>query len=338
MPDVLILRNGSRGPYVKTLQKGMKALKIKGVGKADGIFGDKTEDAVELLQKRWNRRVGRDSDQALYVDGVAGPDTLGAYNALIREADKPALLIAYEPEAPPRSPVVPTELLDWVRVSTDVHAGGYSTTTLRADSAERFQRVVDMTHRLGGIVSSAGGRRQLTSKAGANRSRRSFHYVGRAHDLATRSGMQRPSDPFIVENIGDRRWCLWARSSLSLADLKMAVVGLPTLAVGEVVGTFLASESRGKTTLRTESVQGAFFNWSQLARSEGFYGIRARKSFFRGGSFGGSEWWHVQDQTGLVHGETTFGDELLRVYTPEQAEAFVYWNEAKGSTFGVDWG
>jgi len=73
-------------------------------------------------------------------------------------------------------------------------------------------------------------------------------------------------------------------------------------------------------TYQMKEVQtsGRFLNLTAIFAQHGFYGIRARKSFFKSGpneNNGAAEWWHFQDETGLERGVTTFGSELLRLYT-----------------------
>lgn len=62
-----MLSNGSSGAEVEALQRKLIA---KGVnpGPIDGVFGPKTEEAVRRFQEQ----------QGLQVDGIAGPNTLGA--------------------------------------------------------------------------------------------------------------------------------------------------------------------------------------------------------------------------------------------------------------------
>lgn len=41
--------------------------------------------------------------------------------------------------------------------------------------------------------------------------------------------------------------------------------------------------------------------------------------------------------TGLTSGVTTFGSELLRVYSQAECAKFLYWDEAKDAVYGDDW-
>lgn len=62
-----VLKQGSEGEQVKTLQRLLNALGFN-AGKADGIFGEQTKKAVTTFQK----------NGGLDVDGVCGKDTWGA--------------------------------------------------------------------------------------------------------------------------------------------------------------------------------------------------------------------------------------------------------------------
>ena len=64
-----VLRRGSRGSQVADLQKRLIKLGYLD-GKADGIYGPLTEQAVRKFQKA----------NGLKVDGIAGPQTLNALN------------------------------------------------------------------------------------------------------------------------------------------------------------------------------------------------------------------------------------------------------------------
>ncbi|KJZ18721.1 peptidoglycan-binding domain-containing protein [Loktanella sp. S4079] len=63
LPELILLRKGSRGAQVKKLQEGL------GIG-ADGIFGAGTAKAVAAFQ----------AENGLDADGMAGPQTLAKLN------------------------------------------------------------------------------------------------------------------------------------------------------------------------------------------------------------------------------------------------------------------
>ena len=64
LPELVLLRKGTRGAQVKKLQEAL------GIG-ADGIFGSGTEAAVKAFQE----------ENGLDVDGLAGPETLAKMNS-----------------------------------------------------------------------------------------------------------------------------------------------------------------------------------------------------------------------------------------------------------------
>jgi len=89
--------------------------------------------------------------------------------------------------------------------------------------------------------------------------------------------------------------------------------------------------------LTTTKMDVKAFNFTEVAAKHGFVGISARKSFFEGGSYSGSEWWHFQWNKALTVGVSKFGDELLKVYSLNEAQKFVYWSEVKDNVFGKNW-
>lgn len=96
----MILRPGSQGPDVETLQLKLKAAGYD-PGDIDGDYGKRTTDAVLSFQ------VDRpDIDD----DGVAGPHTIGALNAAIAKT-KPATQV---PAAP--SSIIPCDAATWAVV------------------------------------------------------------------------------------------------------------------------------------------------------------------------------------------------------------------------------
>ncbi|WP_209121494.1 N-acetylmuramoyl-L-alanine amidase [Alkalihalobacillus sp. BA299] len=72
-----LLKRGDKSPDVKTLQENLNTLGHQS-GTPDGIFGAKTEAAVKSFQRASN----------LTVDGIAGPQTLGKIDALLKQKNK----------------------------------------------------------------------------------------------------------------------------------------------------------------------------------------------------------------------------------------------------------
>ncbi len=80
LPELVLLRRGTRGAAVKKLQEGL------GIG-ADGIFGAGTEKAVMEFQAK----------NGLDADGLAGPETLAKLDAFAEMTPEVAARAAVQP-------------------------------------------------------------------------------------------------------------------------------------------------------------------------------------------------------------------------------------------------
>ena len=307
----MLLKKGSSGHQVVELQEGLEALGYE-LGACDGAFGPATEKEVKKFQ----------AENGLKADGLAGKGTIGKLNELLNARN---IEIQVGEDSQNEEDLPPDEKLSWVKCPADKFPGraGYTRVTLRSDAAEAYNTLYQEVQDLGGYLTSAGGRRGLASKAGAARSKKSMHYVGLAFDMALPTGMYKPEKaPYVIEDVGNRRWKVWMRCDK-----------------GEemtVEGTYV-TRSGGKTKLNKKEVTDKFVDFTALAKKHGFHSIRARSSFFRGGSYGGAEWWHFQYERGLTVGESTFGEELLKVYPLAKCKRFVYWNQSKDCVFGKNW-
>ena len=309
------IRNGDKGHLVKKLQSLLLDLGYH-PGPIDGHFGSLTEDALEKFQSR----------RKIYSDGICGSSTLAELLSASRDAG-----IAWpfdnieQKNKEPQDDVKP--IFSWIKCRADKVDGysGYSSITLREDAAESYNRVREEVLSLGGVITSAGGRRPLSSKSSPSRSKKSMHYVGLALDLALPTGMQKPEkDPYIVVKDGSRYWEVWCRTeNTNVPEVELTAVKV--------------SRRKGKTVLSEQTVKCRAFNLTDVFKRHGWDRIKARRSFFRGGSYGGAEWWHFQYEDALQEGESTFGEELLKVYEMSSAKKFVYWNLSKDCVFGENW-
>lgn len=293
------LENGSKGEDVKTVQEILKKLGYR-PGPIDGWFGDRTKKAVIQFQE----------DHHFYGDGIVGPTTWkGLHNAWQIHVDE-QMNHRVENELEPG-------LMNWVRVPADRYRDGYDRFFLREDAAQAYLQVREKVLEVGGILSSSGARRSLYATVNASRSATSFHYTGRALDLFVGSGMEnRARDPFVIAADGDCYWRVYVRAP---GGEKM-----------EIDGVTYGSRKRGR------SVTGRFVDLTNLFKTAGFERIRARRSFFTGGTWLGAEWWHFQYEKGLKKGETTFGDQLLKVYPEGEVGDTPPW-VYKDRVFGVNW-
>jgi len=295
-----MLKLNSKGDDVRTLQENLLRLGYR-PGAVDGHFGEKTEDAVIQFQEA----------EGIYADGVFGPRTLEVMEQALLE-------LTLELQSPGVDSVTASpERLPFVRVPADTYRDGYDRFFLRADVAEAYLRVRQKVVEAGGKLTSSGARRLLTARVSPSRSATSFHYTGRALDLHVGSGMESPGrDPFVIASDGDRYWRVYARA-----------------AGGENMEIDAASYNSRQ---RSRKIKGRFLDLTALFEAEGFARIRARKSFFTGGTWLGAEWWHFQYEKGLEPGVSTFGGELLRVYAEETLRSTPPW-QYRDRVYKVNW-
>ena len=303
------------GPVVASLQQNLEDLGYE-LGTVDGAFGKNTEAAVKDFQAK----------KGLGADGVVGPKTLQAIDAALKAAGKEGAEFDDQPEEPPAVIQEVNAKMGWVTCPADKVPGkdGYGSTVLRTDAATAYKNFKAEVNALGGVVTSAGGRRALSSGAGPARSKTSMHYTGLAFDMSLATGMQNfDTDPYLCVRVPDsRKWTIWCKSPSA-----------PEVTLDAVV----CRSKGGKTSLETRKMTVKAFNFTEVAAKHGFVNISARKNFFEGGAYGGAEWWHFQYDKALSKGKSKFGEELLKVYSLNEAQKFVYWSEVKDNVYGVNW-
>ena len=76
---------------------------------------------------------------------------------------------------------------------------------------------------------------------------------------------------------------------------------------------------------------------TEIADKHGFKPIRARRYFMAGGHYAGAEWWHFQWEKGLTPGVSTFGGELVKIYTLEECRKFAPWEDTKHCVWKESW-
>lgn len=297
----MIIKEGSQGDTVKSIQEMLATLGYK-PGPVDGDFGERSEQAVINFQET----------EGLYADGIVGPMTMRALEQAIAR-------ITIELNSPgPDAADGLDERLPFVRADADAYGEGYDRLYLRADVAEAYNRVRKEVIEAGGILTSSGGRRALSTPVNSSRSATSFHYLGRALDLFVGSGMENPKkDPFVIEPLADRRFRVYVRIKQGEKREINAV----------------SYHKRDKPV----TVSGKFMDLTALFDQQGFKSIRARRSFFQGGSWLGAEWWHFQYEKDLVPNVSTFGGELLKVYSERTLKNSPPW-QYKERIFKVNWG
>jgi hypothetical protein len=309
----MLLRKGDKGKTVQSLQGALLTLGFH-PGPIDGHFGGMTEEALEKFQK----------SKKISVDGICGPSTFSEINDALTSRDLEPLEIKKDSEF---SPVEPDNLLGWIACPADKipNRGGYARVTLRSDAAVSYKSLREEVLSLGGVLTSAGGRRGLSSRAGPSRSKKSMHYVGLALDLALPTGMQNPKkDPYLIEMEADRYWRVWCKTENE---------EVPEITIRAAY----AGRAAGKSVIRFKDITCRAFDLTDLFKKYGWERIRARRSFFKGGAYGGAEWWHFQHEAVLTPGVSRFGEEILKVYPLSQAKRFIYWNQSKNCVFRKTW-
>ena len=286
---------------MKTLRKGDKGEEVKLLQNALNAEGA-TLKADGDFGAKTDRAVLRFQEKHdLLVDGIVGRATWKALGI----SDK-------APEWAGGS----VERLGWKRVDLDKVGDGYNRATLRTDVAKQLADLRIELASYGGRVTSSGGKRNISRSASSNQSSKSFHYTGRAIDLWVYGGMQDlENDPYVVvKGKKAREWVVFARA--------------PEGETMELDGWLHEKQDTRKTV-------GNFVNLTELMEKYGFSAIRARKSYKKT-NYGAAEWWHFQYEEGLVKGESTFGEELLKVWKEEELKGSPPW-EHRDAVFGVNW-
>ena len=315
---ISVLKVGTSGSSVRSVQEMLKFLgyKVKTVDGwkemiVDGIFGENTESAVIDFQK----------SEGLLRDGIVGPNTMAtlerAWTARSLELNSPGVDAA---DAMP-------DRFVFVRVPADKFRNeGYDRLSLRNDIAEQYQQVYDTVHAQGGLLTSSGGIRGLTATVNASRSATSMHYLGRALDLYIYSGMVDPAtDACVIVREAARTYRVYGRCNLKNNDQA-------TLPPEKTLENVITYQSR----IEGQTVRGHFLDLTRLFQDHGFSPIKARRQFEEGSSMMGAEWWHFQSEEGLIEGVTTFGSELLKVYSRRTLADTPPW-QSRDRVFGINW-
>lgn len=299
----MVLKKGSKGTDVKELQRALKQLGYN-VGVTDGDFGTATERQVELFQEA----------NELFTDGIVGKGTLAVMNEQLPEEFR------FEIDGEP-DPDETFQKLPWTKVDADKIAGsqGYSYFRFRKDASEAYNKLREEVLALGGVITSAGAKRPLSdAKPSSTRSLKSMHYTGLAFDLALDTMGNNPKkDRYVFVADGDRKWKLWCRTeNPDVPEVELTV-------------------STYKNTKLI--VKDRFFCFTDIAEKHGWKGIRARRSFFTGGTWLGCEAWHFQWEDGLTPGVSTFGGELLKLYNMKECREFAHWEKVKNCVWQESW-
>ena len=303
----MVLKLGSKGEDVRELQQALKELGYN-CGVVDGDFGRATNLQVEKYQE----------DNDLLPDGIVGNGTLSEINKDLEECGANDLKFEIGDYPDPEEPA---SKMDWVRVDADQvdRSQGYNRFNLREDAAAAYNAARQEILSLGGVITSSGAKRPLSdSKKMKSRSIKSLHYTGLALDLALDSGMNDPKrERYVIEEQEDRRWNVWCKTDNEQVPVR------------EVTG-YTYHHSR-------VPVKERMFSLTDVFKRHGFEPIRARRYFIAGGNYLGAEWWHFQYEKALTPGVSTFGGELLKIYSIEKCRKFAPWESVKHCVWKESW-
>lgn len=298
-----MMKKGSAGDAVRRLQAMIGA-------PVTGTFDPRTEGMVKAKQRQLK----------LTPDGIVGPKTWPKLAEEALKANKGARLW-------PKVEIVKVELQQSSLLDALVDdARSYAHLRLRAPTAKRLQAIFAELEGSGAVLTTSGGMRSLRAEVSKSRSATSFHYSGRALDLGIYTGVNPGKDPIIVARdpalASERRFRVYANATN---------LDHPLVEVRRVKALSLATKS-------FVSFATAMLDLTALFEKHGFKGIGARSWAWSDpfGGYKGLEWWHFQDEEGLVEGQSTFGDSLLEVHDFQRVGPTAPWEKA-GEFFGEGW-
>lgn len=188
------------------------------------------------------------------------------------------------------------------RVDCDAVGDGYDRITVRADVVPHLTALRDELRRLGGVLTSSGGRRSLSVGGSDTRAALSLHHTGAAFDLAVNQIGKSPlSDPFLVTEAGrdDRGrpvWRVWARVRQGGIEHELEAVDWLGRSGGYV----------------RRPVVARVVDFTAMAERHGFTPIPPRKAW-RSNHYA-REFWHFNCSQVMPIG-TTWADALLAAYS-----------------------
>ena len=115
------------------------------------------------------------------------------------------------------------------------------------------------------------------------------------------------TDPFLVQRMEENNYTLFARCETEPDETEL--------------DNIITYDSR----LEGTSVKGAFLNLTELFEKKGFVSVKPRAGFEAGDSILNAEWWHFQYEAGLIPQHSTFGGELLKIYSEDTLEGSEPW-------------
>lgn len=192
------------------------------------------------------------------------------------------------------------------RVDADKYEEGFSALRVRSDFTDEYNMMKEEINKLGGIITSNGGVRDLEASQGEGRSSTSLHYLGRAIDLYTMTGMLYKKSRYILTRDGgtdeEPYWKIYCRTS----NEEIPIQKIDAYFWGSGNDPFVTS-IEDRFICITDIMEK--YGWNRIASNEGWKD-----------EYMDVEWWHFQREDKLIDGETTFKDELSKIYNDEMID------------------
>lgn len=189
-------------------------------------------------------------------------------------------------------------------VPADKYKDGFSFTRVRNDLARSYLNAyLEVKSCKGAILTSSGGKRDLSAPVTPGRSRTSLHYLGRAIDLYIYTGMVSREDKYIIVRDGGTDehplWKVYCR------------VDDPKITPVELMGNIWKKGQEPETF----EVKTPAICITDIMEKNGWGRITSRNGWKN--EYLCMEWWHFQNEQGLEQGRTTFMEELEKIYSHE---------------------
>jgi len=213
-----------------------------------------------------------------------------------------------------------------------IYEGNPRPFTLLTCTADQTELALKEIYNACGPIPHAGSMRQLTASVGEHRSSTSFHYTGRAFDLATNEGMQSGDSYYYVtheDTSGNDNSHYYRLYCEVINDVESQYISEKSI---------IPLKWSGNRVVSKTSVTKKFMDVTAVLNAYGLYSI-APRSCLKDGNYMCAEWWHFQDVSGLEKGTTTFRQALDQYHgigtsyagTPVSSHLNKKWN---GGYFG----
>ena len=191
-------------------------------------------------------------------------------------------------------------------VKADKYEAGFSSLRVRGDFVDDYNMMKKEINDLGGIITSSGGVRDLEIRKEVGRSSTSLHYLGRAIDLYTETGMLHKESPYIITKDGatdeEPYWKIYCRTNNKEIPLQK-------------IDAYFWGSGNDPFVM---PIEDRFICITDILEKYGWNRISSNAHWKD--EYMNVEWWHFQREDKLIDGQTTFKDELTMIYEDEMID------------------